>query len=412
MIADLIINEKQIMSMKLPLKFTQSLLIIFMLAGTAKAQEIAINKNLSVTNDSIYQTKGVHNNLPVFYKNIADRLTFPLSWLSGDYDNFKEWRKTARSKVTENLLYNPPAVPFNPVVIGEEDRGSYVAKRIVLNISADSRVLSYLLVPKGEGPFPAMLLLHDHGGKFDIGKEKMVRPFDVSNDVVESSNEWVDENYGGQYIGDELAKKGYVCFITDALNWGDRGGGGYDGQQALSSVLLNLGSSFASVIAFEDMRAAEFLASQTNIDTSKIGAIGWSMGGFRTWQIAAMSKHINAGVAICWMSSVKELVIPDNNIVRGNSAYSMIHPNIFNYLDYPDIASIACPKPMFFINGLQDHLFPISSVENAYEKMHQIWSSQNSEANLYTKLWDAHHTFNLDMQKEAFLWLDKNLHKK
>lgn len=399
------------MLIRIFLRFANFLFIIIMLLSSTKAQDKDFKKDSPVRNDSIYQTSGVDNNLPVFYKNISDRLTFPLSWLSGNYNNFSEWRKIARSKVKENLLYNPPAVPFNPVIIGEEDRGTYVARRIVLNISTDSRVLSYLLVPKGEGPFPAMLLLHDHGGRFDIGKEKMVRPFNVTNKIILSSQEWVDENYGGKYVGDELAKRGYICFITDAFNWGDRGGGGYEGQQSLSSVFLNLGASFAGIIAYEDMRAAEFLSMQPNIDTSKIAAIGWSMGAFRTWQIAAMSEHIKAGVAICWMSSIKELIVPGNNMIRGYSAYSMIHPNIFNFLDYPDIAGIACPKPMFFINGLKDHLFPINSVEHAYQKMKRIWKSQDAETSFYTKLWDTNHTFNLDMQKAAFLWLEENLLK-
>lgn len=400
------------MLIKLIWRFYQYAFIIFLLTSKTNAQNTNSNKNLSASNDSIYQKIGVDGNLPVFYNNLAERLTFPLSWLSGNYKNFSEWRDLARNEVKKNLLYNPPAVSFNPVVISEEDRGSYVAKRIVLNISSDSRVLAYMLIPKGKGPFPAMLLLHDHGGRFDIGKEKMVRPFDETNEIIQSSNEWVDENYSGRFVGDELAKRGYICFITDAFNWGHRGGGGYEGQQAVSSVFLNLGASFASVIAYEDMRAAEFLAIQPNVNTSKIGAIGWSMGAFRSWQIAAMSEHINASVAICWMSSVKELIVPNNNMVRGNSAYTMIHPNIFNFLDYPDIASIASPKPMFFINGLKDHLFPINSVEHAYDKMHKIWKSQNAEANLYTKFWDAHHTFNSDMQEAAFSWLDENLLKK
>jgi hypothetical protein len=129
--------------------------------------------------DTTYQNPGVVNNLPVFYKKLADRITFPISWLSGNFNDFTEWRQTAREKVMQSLLYTPPAVPFEAVIIAEEDRGSYVARKVVLNISADSRILSYLLVPKGEGPFPGALLLHDHSARFDIGKEKMVRPFDV-----------------------------------------------------------------------------------------------------------------------------------------------------------------------------------------------------------------------------------------
>ena len=33
-----------------------------------------------------------------------------------------------------------------------------------------------LLVPKGTGPFPAALMLHDHGARFDIGKENRMAP--------------------------------------------------------------------------------------------------------------------------------------------------------------------------------------------------------------------------------------------
>ena len=159
----------------------------------------------------------------------------------------------------ESLLYAPPPVSFSPVVIGEEDRGSYIAQRVVFNISADSRILAYLLIPKGKGPFPAALLLHDHGSRFDIGKEKVVKPFDEPEERLQSAHEWADESYGGRFIGDELAKMGYVCLAFDMLNWSDRGGVGFEGQQALASNLFNLGASFAGLIAYEDLRAAEGL---------------------------------------------------------------------------------------------------------------------------------------------------------
>jgi len=305
------------------------------------------------------------------------------------------------------LLSAPPAAPFNPVVIAEQDRGGYVARKVVLNLTADSRVLALMTVPKGRGPFPAVLLLHDHGAKFDIGKEKMIQPWDERPEKLSSAQEWAKKYYGGRFLGDELARRGYVCFATDMLNWSDRGGGGFEGQQALAANLLQLGMSFAGLIAHEDLRAAEFLATRPEVDRRRVAAMGLSVGGFRTWQIAALSEHIAAGVSVCWMATTKGLMQSGNNQTRGQSAFTMIHPGLFNFLDFPDVASVACPKPMMFQSGKQDKLFPLPVIEEAYAKMRAVWESRQAGDKLETRLYDVPHLFDQRMQDDAFEWLDR-----
>ena len=356
-----------------------------------------------------YQTYGAKDSLPIFYLKLAERQVYQMSWLQGDKGDFSIWRREARSKVFECMLTPPPVVPFQPVVISEQDRGSYVARKIVFNVTGDSRVLAFMLVPKTKGPHPAVLLLHDHGAKFDIGKEKVIEPWDEPMEKIASAKEYVKLCYGGRFIGDELAKRGYVCFSTDMLNWSDRKGGGYVTQQALASNLFNLGSSFAGIIAYEDLQAAEFLSQQPEVDPSRIAAMGLSVGGFRTWQIAALSDKISAGVSVCWMSTYNALMVPGNNMVGGNSAYTMVHPGLSHYLDYPDVASVACPKPMMFCCGNRDDLFPPESINEAFKKMRRVWESQNAGDNIVTKLYDSPHEFNLMMQSDAFEWLDKVL---
>jgi len=277
------------------------------------------------------------------------------------------------------------------------------------NITGDSRVLAYFLVPDGPGPHPAVLLLHDHGAEFRIGKEKSVEPWDVPANTAALAREWVDKVYDGRFVGDELAARGYVVLVYDVLNWSDRGGAGFEGQQSLASNLLHLGMSFAGLIAYEDLRGAEFLASRPEVDKDRIAAMGHSMGAFRTWQVAAMSDHIAAGVSCCWMATNQGLMVPGNNRTRGHSAFTMTHPGLFNDLDYPDVASLACPKPMLLFAGEQDALFPVLSVRDAFEKMHQVWQSQGAGGNLVIRLVPVPHTFNAAMQDEAFTWLDQNL---
>ncbi len=354
-----------------------------------------------------YQTQGIRDNLPVFYKKMAERQVYPLSWLQGEKGDFSGWQQEARAKVMECLLAPPPAVPYDAKVISEQDRGSYVARKVVLNITGDSRVLALMLVPKSSGPHPAVLLLHDHGAKWDIGKEKVIEPWDESAKKIKSAKDWVKEYYGGRFIGDELTKKGYVCLAVDMFNWSDRSGTAAESQHELASNLMHLGGSYAGLIAYEDLRAAEFLSEQPEVDRKRIAAMGLSVGGFRTWQVAALSPHISAGVSVCWMSTYKGLMFPGSNQTKGNSAYTMLHPGLPHFLDYPDVASIACPKPLMFCNGTRDHLFPLESIKEAFSKMRQVWDSQKAGDKLVTKLYDAPHEFNLMMQTDAFSWLDK-----
>jgi dienelactone hydrolase len=356
-----------------------------------------------------FQSPGVVKNLPAFREHLAERMEFPLSWLHAGHGDFDSWRHEARAQVIRCLLPSPPAAPFAPVVLAEQDRGSYVARKMIFNITTDSRVLAYLLVPKTTGPHPAMLLLHDHGAKFDIGKEKVIAPWDDPPVKIESARKWVAQYYGNRFIGDELAQRGYVCLATDMLNWSDRGGGGYDGQEKLAANLLQFGTSFAGLIAHEDLRAAEFLAAQPEVDPKRVGAMGLSVGGFRTWQIAALSDRIAVGVSVCWMAIGKGLLVPGNNQTTGQSAFTMIHPGLANSLDYPDVASIACPKPMMFLCGRRDALFPVTAIEEAFAKMRRVWESQNAGTKLVTRLYDAPHEFNATMQDEAFAWLDAEL---
>lgn len=362
--------------------------------------------------ETTWESPGVADKLPVFYRNLAARMDYPLSWLSGRHRNFERWRAQARAEFYKSLLTPPPEAPFEPVVVAEQDRGSYLARKIVFNVTGDSRVLALMLVPKSPGPHPAVLLLHDHGAKFDIGKEKVIEPWDAPQEKLESARKWVAQYYGGRFIGDELARRGYVCFSTDALNWSDRGGGGYENQQALAANFLQFGASWAGWIAHEDVRAAEFLATRPEVDARRVAAMGLSLGGVRTWQVAALSDRIAAGVSVGWMATRKGLMVPGNNQTRGQSAFSFTHPGLADKLDYPDVASIACPKPMMFLCGRRDPLFPLESIEEAFGKLRRVWESQRVGHRLVTKLYDAPHEFDLAMQADAFAWLDEQLKPK
>lgn len=349
-------------------------------------------------------------NVPVFREKRLESLTFPLAYDPAKHTDFNAWRSTARSKLLESFGPRPPLATFDAVVEAAEGRDGYEARKVVFNISEYERIRGYVLVPDGEGPFPAIVALHDHGAHFSIGKEKVIRPFGVPEDKQKDAEEWVGQLYGGKYIGDELARRGYVVFSMDALYWGDRGreeGVAYEAQQAIAGNLFQVGHTWAGLIAWDDIRSVDFVRGLAEVDPERIGAVGLSMGSFRTWQLLAASDDVHAGAAICWMGTTDDLTAPGNNQTTGQSAYSMLHVGLRNFLDYPDVASVACPKPMLFFNGSQDGLFPVPSVEKAYKRMAGVWASQETEDHLITKLWPVKHVFSVEMQEEAFDFLDR-----
>ncbi len=372
------------------------------------ASLLSLSTASAQTDSAAYEVTG---NMPVFYQQMKQQLTYPLAWGKAEEKDFAKWKAQARHVLAEcmqNLQPAPKAYAME--VTDREQRDGYEARKIRFNLSEWSRVPAYLLVPEGEGPFPAIVLLHDHGAHFSIGKEKMVRPFHVAPEVMEDADQWASQCYDGQYVGDYLARHGYVVLAIDALFWGERGrkeGASYDAQQALASNFLQMGASWGAFINVDDMRSAEFLASLPFVDKERVGSLGFSMGAYRSWMLAALTDVVRASASICWMNTTEHLMTLTNNQNKGGSAYAMLIPALRRYLDYPHVASIACPKPTLFFNGTQDKLFPIEGVRDAYREMETVWKSQGASDRLVTKLWDEKHFFNKEMQKETLEFFDR-----
>lgn len=372
------------------------------------ASLLSLSTASAQTNSAAYEVTG---NMPVFYQQMKQQLTYPLAWGKAEEKDFAKWKAQARHVLAEcmqNLQPAPKAYAME--VTDREQRDGYEARKIRFNLSEWSRVPAYLLVPEGKGPFPAIVLLHDHGAHFSIGKEKMVRPFHVAPEVMEDADQWASQCYDGQYVGDYLARHGYVVLAVDALFWGERGrkeGTSYDAQQALASNFLQMGASWGAFINVDDMRSAEFLASLPFVDKKRVGSLGFSMGAYRSWMLAALTDVVRASASVCWMNTTEHLMTLTNNQNKGGSAYAMLIPALRRYLDYPHVASIACPKPTLFFNGTRDKLFPIEGVRDAYREMEAVWQSQGASDHLVTKLWDEKHFFNKEMQKETLEFFDR-----
>ncbi len=350
--------------------------------------------------------------LPRYVEELKRELTYPLAWKNKKEQDFDEWRTKARAKVFECMLTPPKkAANFDIKIVAEEQRDGYIARKIAFNINAYSRTHAYILIPDGKGPFPAINLLHDHGGHLYIGKEKMIQPFAVDSTVIKDAEKWAIGLYDGRFVGDFLAKQGYVVFSADAPMWGERGreeGVNRDKYDIIAGNMMMLGRNLCAFMHYDDLTTTELLASLPEVDNKNIGAMGCSMGAYRAWMLAALSDKVKACAAICWMTVTDNQLSLTNNR-RENGGFANCIPGLRQYLDYPHVASLACPRGMLLINGAMDKLFPIDGVQKAFNTMYHTWRSQNASQNLETEIWHIPHSCGISVQDRTLLFLDKHL---
>ena len=353
-----------------------------------------------------------YKNFPKYADQLIADLNYPLAWGNSKIKNFKKWKKAAREKVFECMLTPPPAPDsYDMKVLAEEQRDGYKARKIEFNLSKYYRVTALMLIPNGQGPFPAVNALHDHGAHLFIGKEKMIRPFDVSDEVVKDADAWAANLYEGQYVGDYLAKHGYVVFSADAPLWGERGraeGVDRNKYDIIAGNMMMYGIDLSAYMTYDDIRSTDFLATLPEVDANRIGCMGCSMGAYRAWMLSALSDRIKAGASVCWMVTT-DVQMTWKYGRSENGGFANCFPGLRRWMDYPHIASLACPNPMLFISGKQDKLFPVPGVEKAFQQMHDVWKSQRADDKLITELWDIPHSCGLKAQERVLQFFEQYL---
>ncbi|MDR7335908.1 alpha/beta hydrolase family protein [Roseateles asaccharophilus] len=313
------------------------------------------------------------------------------------------WRADALA-TARSLMQRPgdDGGGFATDLLAEQDRGSHVAQSLTLRGALGDRVPALCLRPKGPGPHPAVLVMHDHGARFDIGKEKMVRPLAANP----SADAWVQRYYGGAFVGDTLVDAGFAVLAIDALGWGERGRPGFarDDQQALANHLLQLGHSWAGLIASDDLRAHRWLSEQPGVDAKRVAVLGFSMGAFRAWQLAAVAPEVSACVAAHWMCTREGLLRAGEHTLQGQSAFSMAHPGLAAELDHPDVAALIAPRPLLLMGSPEDKLFPWDAQQAAWRQLGRAWQGG---AGLSTRTTPGGHRFDTEQQQVAAAWLAK-----
>ena len=398
--------------------------------GILSQQSVALTAGTALSSKALQPASDAPHigNLYPFVQQLADRSPLELSFLHSRFRDLRAWQKTARARVFDQLFYSPPSVPANPTVISRTDRGDYIEEYLTFQTTPELRVPAYVLIPsKAKLPAPALVVLHDHGGFYVWGKEKVVAVAEEHAVLTAFKQQY----YGGRSIASELASRGYVVITIDMFYWGERrmlldedppsyrqplrmtkeeidafNRRSSQNEQLVARSLFTAGALLPGVLLWDDIRTLEYLTSRPEVDARRIGCIGLSVGGYRSFHLAALDERIKAAVDVGWMTAFAPTI---RRHVINTVGLTFHIPGLYRYLDLPDLAGLIAPRSVFVINGTKDGLFPPAGVQAAFTKIRQCFQKAGAPDRQRCQLYEAPHQFNLTMQADAWQWLERAL---
>jgi dienelactone hydrolase len=406
------------------------------LGGTMLSRDEVLARDLDDSSSSVSivqrpaalsQTHSDVGSLFPFIQNQARKKDLPLSFLQPQFTTVQQWKRRARAKFFELLHYAPPKCDYQPEVVERVDTGDYVREKVYFNTTPDLRIPAFVLIPKkAKKPAPGIVALHDHGGFYFWGKEKLVEMPEEHPEL----RDFKAEAYAGRSIASELARQGYVVIVTDMFYWGERrmildddpadwrqrpttitrerirefNERAGQNEQLVGRTIYAAGFTWSGVMFWDDIRTLDYLLTRPEVDKNRVGCVGLSVGAIRSCHLAALDDRIKVAVIIGWMTSFPWQL---QQHIKNTIGFTKLVPGLYQYLDYPDVASMALPTPLLLINGKKDTLFDPAGVQASFDKLNACYRKAKVPERCHARWYDTPHEFNVEMQAEAWEWLRK-----
>ncbi|NKZ05290.1 dienelactone hydrolase family protein [Actinomadura latina] len=271
------------------------------------------------------------------------------------------------------------------------------------------RTRAVLLRPEGAaGPLPGVVAMHCHAGMKWAGKDKIA---DGPEPPVAEIVRLRARLYGRRAYAGELARRGFAVLAHDVFAWGSRrfplagstdepdryDRAARDHEHVLAKTCTLLGTSFAGVLASEDLAAAAYLRSRP--DVGSVSTIGLSGGGARAALLGALDPGIAAVAVAAMVSSFRDL--RDEHVAA--HSWLLFPPGLTRLADWPGVVAARSPAPLMVLYATADPLFPAAGMHRAHRQI--TYAYRNAPDHYTGAFFDTDHQFDRPMQDAAFGWL-------
>jgi dipeptidyl aminopeptidase/acylaminoacyl peptidase len=313
-----------------------------------------------------------------------------------------EKKRTEIRATLQSLLGSFPPRPATPQVttISREEKDGYILEKFRFENGLGMTVPGYLFLPAipSDKKSPAILYCHWHGGQYDVGKEELLQT-----------------NATPVPAGPTLARLGYVVLGIDACCFGERNGEGPGGpaekgsagEMSAAKFQLWAGRTLWGVIVRDDLMALDYLCSRPEVDASRIGVTGISMGSTRSWWIMALDDRPRAAVNVACMTRYRDLIVAQS--LKAHGIYYFV-PGMLQHFDSEAVIALAAPRPMLFMTGDQDAGSPVSGIRTIEEKVRPVYRLHDSQKNFSSIIYPGvGHVYLPEMWESTVQWLDRHV---
>lgn len=267
-------------------------------------------------------------------------------------------------------------------------------KRLTLSFATEARdrVPAYLYLPNNipaGKKLAAIVALHPTG---ELGKK-----------ICDGEGALPGRGYGR-----ELALRGYVVIAPDYPSFGD--------LKNYSFLADNYASATMKAIT-NHRRCIDLLATRPEVDITRVGAIGHSLGGHNSMFLAAFDERVKANVSSCGWCPFREYYgyfegklsgwAQDKYMPRIKYVYDSEYDRM--PFDFYEVLGAMAPRAFLTVSPLNDHNFDIGGIKKALPQAQKVYNLLNAKDNLQALHPDCRHDFPDAARRAAYEFLDKHL---
>ena len=274
--------------------------------------------------------------------------------------------------------------PISAELLCTTERATYLQETLLLDLNGIEPVPAYFVRPKIlTGPTPAILYHHAHAGDYERGKDEFIRG--------RSHLQWPP-------WADVVASNGWVGLCIDNWNFGARSG---RTESELFKSMLWRGQVLWGMMVYDAARALDYLATRPEVDATRIGTVGLSMGSTLAWWTAALDERVRVTVDICCLTDYESL-LEEHGLDRHGLYYYV--PGLLKYYTTSSINELIAPRAHLALAGAHDPLTPKRGLQRIDTHLRKVYDSHGAEGAWRLSIHDTGHQETEEMRAEAVEW--------